>query len=148
MRCTFYPTISYSLRRSAALPGLLLVGNPRVRSGLKQESDRPRFDDAVKDIRLQREAQLRKKSAQSRLERRSDAPDCVKASSEVRPFARPWCLESRPRDRLIEPLYGGGKRVIQATRGSLRLLARGKRTACCKSIVTSSDINLASEDRR
>ena len=114
---------------------------------LEQERDRARFDAAIKDIRLQREAQRRKKSAQSRLECRSDAPDCLKAGSEQRPLARPWCLESRPHDRLIEPLYDCGKKVIQATRGNLLLLARGMRTACGDSRVTSSDINLAPESR-
>src|SRR5258705_13974651 len=46
---------------------------------LEQERDRVRFDAAVKDTRFQREAQRRKKSAQSRLERRSDAPGCLKS---------------------------------------------------------------------
>src|SRR6266851_2639177 len=96
---------------------------------LEQERDRPRFDEVVKDIRFHREAQLRKKSAQSRLERRSDVPDCLKPSSEQHSLARPWCLESRLHDRLIEPLYDSRKRVIQDTRGSLTLLARGNRTA-------------------
>ena len=115
---------------------------------LEQERDRPRFDATVKGIRFQRGAQLRKKSAQSRLKRRSDAPECQKASSEQRPLARPWCLESRPHDRLIEPLYDSGKRVIQATRGSLSLLVRGKRTTCGDSIASSCGINPAPEDRR
>ena len=114
---------------------------------LEQERDRLGFDAAVKDIRFKREAQRRKKSAQSRLERQSDAHDCLKAVREQRPLARSWCLESRPHDRLIEPLYDSGKRVIQATRGSQPLLARGKRTACGDSRVTSSDIYLAPESR-
>jgi hypothetical protein len=63
-------------------------------------------------------------------ERLLDAPDWLQATTEQRPFAGPWCLESRPHDRLIEPLYEGGKMVIQATRGRLSLLARGQRTAC------------------
>jgi hypothetical protein len=58
-------------------------------------------------------------------------------------LARSWCLESRPHDRLIEPLYDGRKRVIQSTRGRLSLLARRKRTACSQSRASSSDINLA-----
>ncbi len=55
---------------------------------LEQERDRPRFDAAVKDIRFQRDAQRQKKSAQSPLERRSDAPDYLKASSEQRPIGQ------------------------------------------------------------
>jgi len=114
---------------------------------LEQERDRPRFDATVKGIRFQRETRRRKESAQSQFEHLSDLPDCLKASTEHRPLARPWCLESRPHDRLIEPLYDSGKRFIQATRGSLPLLARGRRTACGDSRVTSSDINLAPESR-
>src|SRR5438128_1755835 len=63
---------------------------------LEQDRDRPRFDATFEDIRFRREAQRKKKSAQSGLERQSVAPDCLKASSEQRPMARPWCLESRP----------------------------------------------------
>jgi hypothetical protein len=114
---------------------------------LEHERDRAPFDAAVKEIRVQREARLRKKSAQSRLERRSGAPDCLKASSEQRPLVRPWCLESRPHDRLIERLYDSGKRVIHANRGSLPLLARGKRTARGDSIANSGGINLVPEHR-
>jgi hypothetical protein len=62
-------------------------------------------------------------------------------------LARSWCLESRPHDRLIEPLYDSGKRVIQATRGSLPYLAPRKLTACGDSRVTSSDIYPAPESR-
>jgi len=109
---------------------------------LEQERDRLGFD-AVKDIRFKREAQRRKKSAQSRLERQSDAHDCLKAGTEQRPLARSWRLESRPHDRLIEPPYDGRKRVIQGTRGRLSLLARRKRTACSQSRASSTDINLA-----
>ena len=108
---------------------------------LEQKRDRLGFDAAVKDIRFKRE-QRRKKSAQSRLERQSDAHDSLKAGTEQRPLARSWCLESRPHDRLIEPLYDGRTRVIQDTRGRLSLLARGKRTACSQSRASSSDINL------
>ena len=108
---------------------------------LEQERDRPRFDAAVKDARFQREAKRRKNSAQSQ----PDAADGLKASSQQRPLARSWCLESRPHDRLIEPLYDSGKRVMQSTRGSLSLLARGKRAACAGSRATSSDLNLATE---
>ena len=115
---------------------------------LEQERDRSRFDAAVKDIRFQGEAQRRKKSAQSLFEGGSDAPERLKASTEHRPLARPWCLESRPHDRLIEPLYDSGKRVIQATRGSLSLLARGQRTACGESLASSFGINPAPEDRQ
>ena len=115
---------------------------------LEQERDRPRFDATVKDIRFQREARLRKKSAQSQFEHLSNLPDCPKASTEHRPLARPWCLESRPHDRLIEPLYDSGKRVIQATRRSLSLLARGQRTACGESLASSFGINPAPEDRQ
>jgi len=114
---------------------------------LEQERDRLGFDAAVKDIRFRRGAQRRKKPVQSVIERVSDSPYWLKASTEHRPLARPWCLESRPHDRLIEPLCDSGKRVIQTTRGSLPLLARGKRTACGDSRVTSSDINLAPESR-
>jgi len=110
---------------------------------LEQERDRLGFDAAVKDIRFKREAQRRKKVAQLRLERQSDAYDSLKAGTEQHPLARSWCLESRPHDRLIEPLYDGRKRVIQDTRGRLSLLARGKRTACSQSRGSSSDINLA-----
>ena len=110
---------------------------------LEQERDRLGFDAAVKDIRFKREAQRRKKPVQSVFERVSDSPYCLKATTEERRLARPWCLESRPHDRLIEPLYDGGKRVIQATRGNLLLLARRKRTACSQSRASSSDINLA-----
>jgi hypothetical protein len=85
---------------------------------LEQERDRLGFDAAVKDIRFKREAQRRKKSAQSRLERQSDAHDSLKAGTEQRPLARSWCLESRPHDRLIEPLYDGRKR-------SFKVLAKG-----------------------
>jgi hypothetical protein len=81
------------------------------------------------------------------LERPSVAPDCLKAGTKQRPLARSWCLESRPHDRLIEPLYDGGKKVIQATRGNLLLLARRKRTACGQSRASSSDINLAPQSR-
>ena len=115
---------------------------------LEQERDRPRFDAAVKDIQLQREAQRRKKSAQSLFEGGSSAPECLKAIGEERQLTRPWCLESRPHDRLIEPLYDGGKRVIQATRRSLSLLERGTRTACGDSIASSCGFNPAPEDRR
>jgi hypothetical protein len=115
---------------------------------LEQERDRPRFDAAVKDIRFQSEAQRRKKSAQSLFEGRSNAPERLKAISEERPLARPWCLESRPHDRLIEPLYDSGKRVIQATRGSLSLLALGKRTTCVESLASSFGINPTPEDRQ
>jgi len=114
---------------------------------LEQERDRLGFDAAVKDIRFKREAQRRKKSAQSRLERQSDAHDYLKAGTQQHSMARSWCLESRPHDRLIEPLYDSGKRVIKATRGSLPLLARAKRTACGDSRVTSSDIYPAPESR-
>lgn len=115
---------------------------------LEQERDRPRFDATVKGIRFQRETRRRKESAQSQIEHLSDLPDCLKASTEHRPLARPWCLESRPHDRLIEPLYDSGKRVIQATRGSLSLLARGQRTACGDSIASSCGFNPAPEDRQ
>ena len=114
---------------------------------LEQQRDRLGFDAAVKDIRFKREAQRRKKSAQSRLERQSDAHDRPKAGTEQRPLARSWCLESRPHDRLIEPLYDSGKRVIQATHGSLPSIARRQRTVCGDSRVTFSDINLAAESR-
>ena len=115
---------------------------------LEQECSRSRFDAAVQDIRFQRETKRRKESAQSQFEHFSDLPDCLKASTEHRPLARPWCLESRPHDRLIEPLYGSGKRVIQATRGSLSLLARGKRTTCVESLASSFGINPTPEDRQ
>src|SRR2546422_11295279 len=62
---------------------------------LEQERDRPRLDAAVKDIQLQREAQRRRKSAQSLFEGGSNAPECLKANSDERPLTRPWCLESR-----------------------------------------------------
>lgn len=114
---------------------------------LEQERDRVRFDAAVKDIRLQREAQRRKNCAQPPLERPSTASDCLKAGTEQRPLTRPWCLESRPHDRLIEPLYDGGKRVIQPTRGKLSLLTQRSKATCDDSRVTSSDINLATESR-
>jgi hypothetical protein len=55
-------------------------------------------------------------------------------------LTRPWCLESRPHDRLIEPLYDGRKTVIQGTRGRVSLLARRERTACSQSRASSSDI--------
>jgi hypothetical protein len=115
---------------------------------LEQERDRPRLDAAVKDIQLQREAQRRKKSAQSLFEGVSSAPECLKAISEEYPLTRPWCLESRPHDRLVEPLYDGGKGVIQATRRSLSLLAQGKRTVCVDAIASSCGINPAPEDRQ
>jgi hypothetical protein len=83
---------------------------------LEQERDRPRFDATVKGIRFQRETRRRKESAQSQFEHLSDLPDCLKASTEHRPLARPWCLESRPHDRLIG-LY------MTVGRGSFRLLA-------------------------
>lgn len=114
---------------------------------IEQERDRVRFDAAVKDIRFQREAQRRKKSAQSRLEGRSDAPGSLKAAAKQRPSARPWCLEARPHDRLIEPLYDSGKRLNQPTRGRLCFLARGMRAACGDSRAIPSDINLAPESR-
>ena len=115
---------------------------------LEQERDRVRFDAAIKDIQFQRQAQRRKKSAHARLERPSGTRECLKAITEDRPLARPWCLESRPHDRLIEPLYDGGKRVIQATRGSLSLVARGQRTACGDSLASSCGTNPAPEDRQ
>ena len=115
---------------------------------LEQERDRVRFDAAIKDIQFQRQAQRRKKSAHARLERPSGTRECLKAITEDRPLARPWCLESRPHDRLIEPLYDSGKRVIQATRRSLSLLARGHRTACGESLASSFGINPAPEDRQ
>ncbi len=115
---------------------------------LEQERDRVRFDAAIKDIQFQRQAQRRKKSAHARLERPSGTRECLKAITEDRPLARPWCLESRPHDRLIEPLYDGGKRVIQATRGSLSLLARGQGTACGDSLASSCGINPAPENRQ
>ena len=110
---------------------------------LEQERDRFGFDAAVKDIRFKREVQRRKKPVQSVFERVSDSPYCLKATTDERRLARPWCLELRPHDRLFETLYDGGKRVIQATRGNLLLLARRKRTACSQSRASSSDINLA-----
>jgi len=64
---------------------------------LEQDRDRPRFDGAGKVIRLRREAQRSKKSAQSRPESQAVALNCRKGDSEQRPLARPWCLESRPR---------------------------------------------------
>jgi hypothetical protein len=115
---------------------------------LEQERDRVRFDAAVQDVRFQRQAHRRKKSAQARLERPSGTRECLKAGLEQRPLARPWCLESRPHDRLIEPLYDSGKRVIQATRGSLSLLARGQQTACGDPLGSSCGINPAPEDRQ
>ena len=115
---------------------------------LEQERDRPRFDAAVQDIRFQRETKRQKESAQSQFEHLSDLPDCLKGSNEHRPLTRPWCLESRPHDRLIEPLYDSGKRVIQPTRRSLSLLARGQRTACGESLASSFGINPAPEDRQ
>jgi hypothetical protein len=114
---------------------------------LEQERDRTSFDAAVKDIRFRREAQRKKSSAQSPLERPSGASDGLTAGTDQRPLARPWCLQSRPHDRLIEPLYNGGKTAVQASRGSLSLLARGKRTACGHSPASSSGINLAPEVR-
>jgi hypothetical protein len=114
---------------------------------LEQEHDRVRFDAAVKDIRVQREARQRIKLARLQMQPSSNAPGSLKSRRKAASIAEAWCLESRPHDRLIEPLYDSGKRVIQATRGSLPLLARGKRTACCDSRVTSSDINLAPESR-
>lgn len=69
-----------------------------------------------------------------------DAPDCLKRTIEHRRLTRPWCLELRPHDRLIERLYDGGKRVLQATCGSLSLLARGKRAAYGDSIASSCGI--------
>jgi hypothetical protein len=113
----------------------------------EQERDRVRFDAAVKDIRFQRETRRKKNSDQPPLERPSTAPDCLNASTEQHPLTRHWCLESRPHDRLIEPLYDSGKRVIQATRGSLTYLAPRKLTACGDSRVTSSDIYPAPESR-
>lgn len=115
---------------------------------LEQERNRPGFEAAVKDIRFERETRWRKESAQSQFEHLSDVPDCLKASTEHHPLARPWCLESRPHDRLIEPLYDSGKRVIQATRGSRSLLARGQRTACGESLASSFGINPGPEDRQ
>lgn len=112
---------------------------------LEQERDRFGFDAAVKEIRFKREAQRRKKSAQSQLERQSDAHDCLKAGTEERPLTRSWCLESRPHDRLIEPLYDRGKRLNQPTRGRLCFLPRGMRSACGDSRATPSDINLSPE---
>jgi hypothetical protein len=109
----------------------------------EQERDRVRFDAAVKDIRFQRETRRKKNSGQPPLERPSTAPDCLNASTEQHPLTRHWCLESRPHDRLIEPLYDGGKRVIQVTHGRLCFLARGMRAACGQSKASSSDINLA-----
>jgi hypothetical protein len=115
---------------------------------LEQERDRPRFDATVKGIRFQREAQRRKKSAQSLIAGGSNAPERVKAINEERPLTSPWCLESRPHDRLIEPLYDSGKRVTHATRGSLSLLARGPRTACGESLASPFGTNPAPEDRQ
>src|SRR5258706_11508434 len=109
------PLFAAALRGSARTVSQYAAEQIRI----EQERDRPRFDAAVKDIRFQREAQRRKKSPQSLFEGRSNAPERLKAISEERPLARPRCLESRPHDRLIEPLYDSGKRVIQATRGSL-----------------------------
>ena len=115
---------------------------------LEQERERPRFDAAVQDIRFQREAQRKKKSPQSLFAGESSAPEGVKAISEERPLTRPWCLESRPYDRLIEPLYDSGKSVTHATRGNLSLLGRGKRTACGESLASSFGINPTPEDRQ
>ena len=114
---------------------------------LEQERDRPRFDAVVKEFRFQREARRKKKSLQSVFERASDSIACLKATTEERPLARPWCLESRPHDRLIEPLYDSGKRVLQATRGSLSLLTGGKVTAYGDLRANFCGINLAQENR-
>jgi hypothetical protein len=113
--------------------------------GLEQERDRARFDAAVKDIRVQREARQRTTLARLQLQPSSNAPGSLKAATKQRPSARPWCLESRPHDRLIEPLYDSGKRLKQPTRGRLCSLARGMRAACGDSRATPSDINLAPE---
>jgi hypothetical protein len=80
------------------------------------------------------------------MEPTADVFDFLKRTIEHRRLTRPWCLELRPHDRLVEHLYDGGKRVIQATRESPSLLARGKRVAYGDSIV-SCGINLAPEDR-
>jgi hypothetical protein len=109
----------------------------------EQERDRVRFDAALEDIRFQSEARRRKKSAQSPFERPSSAPDCLKAITHQPELIRPWCLESRPHDRLVEPLYDTGKKVIQATRGRLSLLAREKRTPCGDSRASLDGINPA-----
>ena len=77
----------------------------------------------------------------------ADSPDCLKRTTEHRPFARAWGLDSRPHDRSNEPLHSSGKTVIQVSRGSLALLARGNRTACGDSRTSSRDINFAREDR-
>ena len=109
---------------------------------LEQERDRPRFDAVVKDIRFRREAERRKKSAQSQHDRPSDAADCLKATTEQHPLASPWCLELRPHDRLVEPLYDSAKRVIQANRARLSLLTRGKRSTSSGSDAHSNDTTL------
>jgi hypothetical protein len=77
------------------------------------------------------------------IERPPDALDCLKRPTEQRPLAKLRCIESRPHDRLIEPLYNGGKRVIQATRGSLSLLARGR-----EPLVTPQQLTPATSIRR
>lgn len=114
---------------------------------LEQERDRTSFDAAVEGIRVQRETERRMKSAQSLLETESDASKSLKAVTEERFLARSWCLESRPHDRLIEPLYDSGKRLNQPTNGRLCLLARGMRAACVTQELPPSDIILAPESR-
>ena len=114
---------------------------------VEQERDPRCFAAVVEDIRSQREARQRTKHALLQLQPPSEAPGSLKAAAEQRRSARPWCLESRPHDRLIEPLYDARKSIIQATRARLCRLARGKRAACGHSTGTSSDINLAPESR-
>lgn len=114
---------------------------------LEEERDRFCFAAAVEEIRSKRRARRKSKTARSNSQRPSGALDSSKAVTEQRPLARPWCLESRPQDRLIEPLYDGAKRVTQPIRGRLSLRAREKKTACCNPRADSSDINHAPKDR-
>jgi hypothetical protein len=81
------------------------------------------------------------------IEHPPDALDCMKRLTEQRPLAKLRCIESRPHDRLIEPLYDSGKGLNQPIRGRLCFLARGMRAACGDSRATASDINPAPESR-
>ena len=111
---------------------------------LEQEQDRSCFDAMVEEVRSRRSARQR---GRLQLQRKERARDCLIVAAEQLPLTRHWCLQSRPHDRIFEPLYDAVKRPIQAGRASGVLLTGGNTKTCGHRASRSCGINLVPEYR-
>ena len=112
---------------------------------LERERDENCLAAALKEIRAREEAQRRKKSARSPVERISDSPDSLKVTTEKTRKGRLERSVSGPPDRTIDSLSNGGQTGISVALDSPSLLPRRTKGSCGDPETHLSDINLAPE---